>query len=117
MLAVLDCLKGQMQQVIDSSSNPGLHVGGIVFNLFDGDAVHDGDAVKLNKVADEMNARLESRLSGNVTYTTVIPRNIALGEAPCLGLMILEYDNAGVAARAFRDLAREFVDRQNSEHS
>lgn len=111
MLTVSDCLQAQMQQVIDSGSNPELHVGGIVVNLF------DGDAVKLNKVADEMNARLEPLLSGNVTYTTVIPRSIALGEAASYGLTILEYEHDGLPARAFRDLAREFIDRQNSDYS
>lgn len=109
ILATVDCLLRQMQQVIDSGSNPGLHVEGIVMNGF------DGDAVQLNKVAHEMNTRLEPRLSGNVTYTTVIPRSIALGEAASYGLTILEYEHNGLPARAFRDLAREFVDRHNSE--
>jgi chromosome partitioning protein len=109
MLAGLDCLLGQMQQVIDSGSNPGLHVGGIVMNGF------VGDAVQLNKAAHEMNTRLEPRLSGSVTYTTVIPWSIALGEAASYGLTILEYEQDGFPARAFRDLAREFVDRHNSE--
>jgi chromosome partitioning protein len=109
IFATIGCLLRQMQQVIDSGSNPGLHVGGIVINGF------DGNAVQLNKVAHEMNTRLEPRLSGNVTYTTVIPRSIALGEAASYGLTILEYEHDGFPARAFRDLAREFVDRQNSE--
>ncbi|MCX7275664.1 MAG: hypothetical protein NTV19_21560, partial [Burkholderiales bacterium] len=109
IFATVDYLLRKMQQVIDSGSNPGLHVGGIVINGF------DGDAVQLNKVAHEMNIRLEPRLSGNVTYTTVIPRSIALGEAASYGLTILEYEHDGLPARAFRDLSREFVDRHNSE--
>jgi chromosome partitioning protein len=111
IFAAVDWLLRQMQQVIDSGSNPGLHVGGLVINRF------NGDAGQLSEVVRELHAYFEPRLSGNVTYTTVIPQNIALAEAPCHGLTILEYDNAGVAARAFRDLAREFVDRQNSEYS
>jgi chromosome partitioning protein len=110
-LAVVDCLLSQMQQVIDCGSNPGLQVGGLVINNF------NGDAKQLSELVHQLHTCFEPRLSGNVIYNAVIPRNIALGEAPCHGLTILEYDHAGVAARAFRDLAREFVDRQISEHS
>lgn len=110
-LAAVDCLLSHMRQVIDSGCNPGLYVGGVVINNF------NGDAKQLSELVQQLRSCFAPRLSGSVIYNAVIPRNIALGEAPCHGLTILEYDNAGVAARAFRDLAREFVDRQNWECS
>ena len=45
-------------------------------------------------------------------YSTVVPRNVRLGEAPSFGQPILSYDRRSVGAAAYRALAREWLARQ-----
>ncbi|NNE93145.1 MAG: ParA family protein, partial [Verrucomicrobiales bacterium] len=49
----------------------------------------------------------------NVTYKTVIPRNISLGEAPSFSQTILEYAPNSSGAVAYRQLAEEFLQRHS----
>ncbi len=109
MWPVVSLLPAQIQHVIDSGVNPGLHMGGFVINRF------EGDAAELRAVARALQATAEPYVTGNVIYLTAIPDSLALTEAPCSGQTILEYDPNGVAARAFRDLAREFLDRSTNK--
>ena len=44
-------------------------------------------------------------------FKTVIPENIALGEAPMAAQPIALYDGSAPGAEAFRELAREVVER------
>ncbi len=48
---------------------------------------------------------------GDVTYQTVIPRNISLSEAPSFSQTILEYAPSSAGATAYRQLAEEFLKR------
>jgi chromosome partitioning protein len=41
----------------------------------------------------------------------VIPRTVRLSEAPSFGKSILEHDPSGAGARAYRALAKEFIQR------
>ncbi len=43
-------------------------------------------------------------------YDTIIPRNIRLAEAPSFGESIFEYAPYSSGAKAYRDLAKEFLD-------
>jgi chromosome partitioning protein len=45
-------------------------------------------------------------------YSTVIPRNIRLGEAPSHGLPAVLYDARSRGAEAYLSLAREFLARE-----
>ena len=45
----------------------------------------------------------------------MIPRSVRLAEAPSFGKTILEYEANGVAAKAYRQLAEEFIRRQRGE--
>ena len=47
-----------------------------------------------------------------VVYKTIIPRTVRFAEAPSHGKTILEHDNQGAGAAAYRKLAKEFLDRQ-----
>jgi chromosome partitioning protein len=105
MWPLVSCLLAQIQHVIESGVNPGLHMGGFVINRF------EGNAAQLSEVARALQATAEPYVSGNVVYLTTIPDSVVLTEAPCSGQTILEYDPNGVAARAFQDLAQEFLDR------
>jgi chromosome partitioning protein len=107
MLPAVSCLLGQMQQVIESGVNPGLHVGGFVINRF------NGDTAELDKLAHELHAHLVPDGSCNVAYPMAIPESTALAEAPCYGQTIAEYDPLGRGTEAYRSLAKEFLERHH----
>ena len=48
-------------------------------------------------------------------YRTVIPRNVRLAEAPSHGLPVMTYDARSRGAEAYAALAREVLDRNQSE--
>ena len=47
---------------------------------------------------------------GDKVYSTVIPRNVRLAEAPSFGLPIIKYDPKSRGAEAYRDFADEFLE-------
>jgi len=47
-------------------------------------------------------------------YSTVIPRNIRLGEAPSFGKPIFLYDSRSKGAHAYLDLAKEILGREGT---
>ena len=47
---------------------------------------------------------------GSKVYSTVIPRNIRLAEAPSFGMAITEYDPKSKGAEAYSDFAEEFLE-------
>ena len=46
---------------------------------------------------------------GGKVYSTVIPRNVRLAEAPSFGVPVMLYDVASKGAKAYMQLAREFL--------
>ena len=89
-----------IEQVRDSGANPRLEIGGIVMTMF------DSRTNLSTQVVDDVRAHFGERV-----YETVIPRTVRLSEAPSFGKSILEYDSGGTGARAYRALAREFIQR------
>jgi chromosome partitioning protein len=89
-----------IEQVRDSGANPGLEIGGIVMTMFDSRTNLSGQVVA------DVRAHFGERV-----YETVIPRTVRLSEAPSFGKSILEYDSSGTGARAYRALAKEFIER------
>ena len=53
----------------------------------------------------------------NKVYSTVIPRNVRLGEAPSHGLPIIQYDRTCTGAEAYTDLAEELIDAWEEEEN
>lgn len=51
------------------------------------------------------------RVFPEITYKTIIPRNITLGEAPSFGQSIIDYAPGCAGAHAYRNLAEEFLQR------
>ena len=46
-------------------------------------------------------------------YSTMIPRNIRLAEAPSYGIPINMYDSKSAGAESYRNLAKEIIDRKD----
>ena len=59
-------------------------------------------------LANQVSAQLVSHF-GDKVYSTVIPRNIRLAEAPSYGLPVLMYDNTSKGAVAYLELAKEII--------
>ena len=82
--------------------NPGLDIEGIVLCMV------DTRQNLTEQVATEVRGHF-----GNKVYTTTIPRNVRLSEAPSFGKPALLYDVSSRGARSYLDLAREFLARQD----
>ena len=52
------------------------------------------------------------RVFEDLVYKTIIPRNVALSEAPSHELTVMEYAPNSPGARAYREAAAEFIRRQ-----
>jgi chromosome partitioning protein len=93
-----------IEQVRESGANKRLQLGGIVMTMFDA----------RTNLSEQVVAEVRQHF-GERVYQTVIPRSVRLSEAPSFGKSILEYAPAGPAAKAYRALAREFIQRHASQ--
>lgn len=85
-------------QLVKKNLNPRLEVQGVVLSMFDG-------RTNLSiQVVDEV----KNYFKGKV-YTTIIPRNVRLAEAPSHGQPIIHYDIKSKGAEAYTELAEEFL--------
>lgn len=92
LLRTLDLIRGYL--------NEALVLGGIVLTMFD-------PRTRLAREVVE-----EARQSfGEKVFSTVIPRNVRLSEAPSFGQPILYYDGSSSGAEAYRELGKEVAHR------
>ena len=94
----------QLMSTIDlvrKNMNPNLDVEGVVLSMFDGRTNLSIQVVQEVK-----------KYFGAKVYSTVIPRNIRLAEAPSYGLPVVEYDSRSKGAQAYREFAEEFLERE-----
>jgi chromosome partitioning protein len=93
---------GQLLQVfqqVKSNLNPGLEIMGVVVTMF------DSRTSLSEQVLTEVKKHFNDKL-----FTTIIPRNVRLAEAPSYGQPILQHDKWSKGARAYKQLAKEVVD-------
>ncbi len=82
---------------VKESYNANLEIEGILLTMYD-------SRITLSRqVSDEVKNHFPEKV-----YKTVIPRNVALAEAPSYGQSVLLYNSASAGARAYSDLAKEF---------
>ena len=90
---------GQLSKTIGlvrDSLNSELEISGVLLTMYD-------SRTRLsNEVADEVR-----RQFGSVAFSSVIPRNVTLSEAPSHAAPIGYYDPSSTGAQAYGDLARE----------
>jgi chromosome partitioning protein len=80
--------------------NAGLHIGGLLITMAD----------RRNNLTMSVTAELHKRY-GPLVYTTVIPQNVRLAEAPGAGEPIRRFDNKSAGAAAYEHLAQEVIAR------
>jgi len=91
-------------ELVKGSYNPELEIQGIVLSMFDG-------RTNLSiQVVEEVKAFFKGKV-----YTSIIPRNVRLAEAPSYGLSIMDYDDKSRGAEAYMDLAEEFLELEAYE--
>ncbi|WP_334196447.1 AAA family ATPase [Muricomes intestini] len=91
-------------ELVRRNLNPKLEIEGVVLTMFD-------SRTNLSiQVVDEV-----KKYFRNKVYTTIIPRNVRLGEAPSHGVPIIVYDPKCVGAEAYTDLAQEMIDNELEE--
>ena len=87
--------------LVKKNLNKGLEIEGVILSMFDGRTNLSIQVVQEVK-----------KYFGSQVYSTVIPRNIRLAEAPSFGMAITEYDPKSKGAEAYRDFAEEFLERE-----
>ena len=81
--------------------SPNLKIDGGILTMY------DARMNLANQVKDEV-----SKFYGDKVYKTAIPRNVRLAEAPSFGQSIIEYDPSCRGAKAYIELAKEFLIRR-----
>ena len=81
--------------------NPEIEIEGLLRTMFD----------PRNSLAQQASAQLQSHF-GTKVYTTVIPRNVRLAEAPSFGVPAVTLDRACKGSQAYLQLAKELIERQ-----
>ncbi len=85
---------------VKQTFNPGLDIEGVLLTMLDG-------RTNLGlQVVDSVKKHFKSKV-----FSTAIPRNIRLGEAPSHGVPIHVYDSKSIGADSYRQLAREIIER------
>lgn len=93
----LSRLVGNIDRV-RQSFNPALKLEGIILTMFDA----------RNTLARQVVAQVREHFK-EVVYSTMIPRNVTLAEAPSYGRPAMLYNVASAGSQAYLSLAKEFV--------
>ena len=91
-----------IERIKQVSGNTALELEGIVLTMYD----------SRTNLSQQVVSDVRDHL-GQKVFDTIIPRSIRLGESPGHGKPIIVYDPVGVGAESYRQLAREFLNRQN----
>lgn len=90
-----------IDQIRDSGANPGLQIEGILMTMYD----------QRTNLSNQVVQQVVEHFSDKV-YETLIPRSVRVSEAPSYGQPVLIYDRNCTGAHAYRQLAREFIERE-----
>lgn len=87
-------------KIIKKGINPPLNIEGVLLTMFDA-------RTNLSiQVVDEV-----KKFFGDKVYSSIIPRNVRLSEAPSFGQPIIIYDKNSKGAESYMDLADEVIYR------
>ena len=85
---------------VKSRLNPSLDIFGILLTMYDGRTT----------LSRQVAAEVRNYFTDQV-FETIIPRTVKLSEAPSYGMPIIQYDPSGKGAAAYKELAKEVVNR------
>ena len=88
---------------IKVSLNPELSIRGILLTMYD----------KRNKLSSQVEKEARDYFNEKV-YTTVIPRNVRLSEAPSHGMPVLIYDKTCPGSKAYFSFTDEFLNQDKT---
>ena len=86
---------------IKVSLNPELSIRGILLTMYD----------KRNKLSSQVEKEARDYFNKKV-YSTVIPRNVRLSEAPSHGMPVLIYDKTCPGSKAYFSFTDEFINQE-----
>ena len=91
-------------EIVKKNMNKDLEIQGVILSMFDG-------RTNLSiQVVEEVKKYFKEKV-----YTTVIPRNVRLAEAPSYGMPIMHYDPKSTGAQAYQEFAEEFLALEDEE--
>lgn len=96
---------GQLLNTVDlvqENLQPKLQLGGIVMTMFD----------RRNRLSRQVVKEVKRHFQGKV-FDSIIPRTVRLAEAPSFGKSILHFDKFSKGANAYRQLAKEVIDKNS----
>lgn len=82
------------------TANPTLRIDGVVMTMVD----------SRNNLSQQVEADARETL-GDLVFSTVIPRNVRISEAPSHAMPVLRYDRSSRGSDAYRRLAAEYLGR------
>ena len=88
---------------IKVSLNPELRIRGILLTMYD----------KRNKLSSQVEKEARDYFNEKV-YTTVIPRNVRLSEAPSHGVPVLIYDKSCLGSKSYFSFTDEFINQETT---
>ncbi|GAB4162368.1 MAG: ParA family protein [Rickettsiaceae bacterium] len=88
-------------EIVEKKLNADIKIGGILFTMYD----------KRNKLTEQVERDVRSCL-GKLVFSTTIPRNVKVSEAPSHGKAAIIYDYKCSGSRAYIDLAKEVMSRE-----
>ena len=83
--------------------NPSLNVRGILLTMYD----------KRNKLSSQVEKEARDYFNEKV-YSTVIPRNVRLSEAPSHGVPVLIYDKSCPGSKSYFNFTDEFINQETT---
>jgi cellulose biosynthesis protein BcsQ len=88
---------------IKVSLNPDLKIRGILLTMYD----------KRNKLSSQVEKEARDYFNEKV-YSTVIPRNVRLSEAPSHGMPVLIYDKSCPGSKSYFSFTDEFINQEST---
>ena len=88
---------------IKVSLNPELKIRGILLTMYD----------KRNKLSSQVEKEARDYFNEKV-YSTVIPRNVRLSEAPSHGMPVLIYDKSCLGSKSYHSFTNEFINQETT---
>lgn len=90
----------ESMKLVKKAMNPNLKLLGVLATMYD----------KRTALSAQVLAEIK-RYFKDLTFQTTIPRNVRVAEAPSHGVPVGAYDKFSRGAKAYKDLAREVIER------